>query len=270
MHPTLTIARRAAIGASKIILRHYENLDRITINAKRRNDLVSEVDVQAEREIVQILRRTFPDHAILGEEGGQSGSASDDHQWLIDPLDGTTNYLHGLPLFCISIAYRQRGRLESGLIYDPLRDEFFTASRGGGAQMNDRRIRVTPRLGLEGALLSVGLPPWKVDQLQGFLSVTGDLIQQGAVVRRTGSAALDLAYVACGRLDGFWEMGLNPWDIGAGALLVQEAGGLVSDFVGGHDYLHSGNVVTGNPKIFKALLKTIHAHRDTLEDRAAG
>jgi myo-inositol-1(or 4)-monophosphatase len=259
MHPTLTIARRAAISAGKVILRHYENLDRINISAKRHNDLVSEVDLQAEREIVQTLRRSYPDHAMLCEESGLlEGDA--EHQWLIDPLDGTTNYLHGLPLFCVSIAYRQRGRLESGLIYDPLRDEFFTASRGGGAQLDDRRIRVTQRPGLEGALLSAGLPPWKIDRQQAFLTVCSDLMQQGGMLRRTGSAALDLAYVACGRLDGFWEMGLNPWDIGAGALLVQEAGGLVGDFAGGHEHLSSGNVVTGNPKVFKALLKTIHPH----------
>ncbi len=263
MHPTLTIARRAAINAGKVILRHYENLDRININAKRHNDLVSEVDIQAEREIVQTLRRTFPDHAILGEESGRHDGDTE-HQWLIDPLDGTTNYLHGLPLFCVSIAYRQRGRLESALIHDPLRDEFFTASRGGGAQLNDRRIRVTQRQGLEGALLSVGLPPWKMDRQQAFLDVCGHLMRQHGMIRRTGSAAIDLAYVACGRLDGFWETGLNPWDIGAGALLVQEAGGLVGDFVGGHDHLDSGNVVAGSPKVFKGLLQAIHPHLDAL------
>lgn len=260
MHPTLNIARRAAISAGNIILRHYENLERVDISTKRHNDLVSEVDIQAEREIIRTLRRTYPDHAILGEESGALAGSDADSQWLIDPLDGTTNYLHGLPLFCVSIAFRHRGRLESGLIYDPLRQEFFAASRGGSAQLNDRRIRVAQRLGLDGTLISTGLPPWKSAHHEAFLAITGEVIQQGGMMRRTGSAALDLAYVAAGRLDGFWEMGLNPWDVGAGALLVQEAGGLVGDFSGGHDHLESGDIVTGNPKVFKALLKAIRPH----------
>ncbi len=263
MHPTLTIARRAAISAGKVILRYYENLERVNISSKRHNDLVSEVDIKAEQEIIQVLRRTYPDHAILGEESGALAGTESYNEWLIDPLDGTTNYLHGVPHFCVSIAFRQHGRLESGLIYDPLRQEFFSASRGGGAHLNDRRMRVAPRNSLDGALIATGLPPWKVGSRPAFIAALAALISQGAMSRSTGSAALDMAHVACGRLDGFWELGLNPWDIGAGTLLVQEAGGLVGDCDGGHEHFRSGNVTCANPKLFKALVKTLHANLNT-------
>lgn len=259
MHPVLNIARRAAISAGKIILRYYENLDRITVNSKRLNDLVSDVDLQAEHDIIQTLRRSYPDHAILGEESGAlAGDA--EHQWLIDPLDGTTNYLHGLPFFCISLAYLQRGRLEAGLVYDPLREEFFTASRGQGAQLNGRRIRVTQCSTLNGALISTGMPPWIAGQQHSLMAIINDMVQQGGLLRRNGSAALDLSYVAAGRLDGFWETHLNAWDIGAGTLLVQEAGGLVGDYHGGHEHLDRGEIVAANPKLFKVLLKTLRPH----------
>lgn len=260
MHPTLTIARRAAISAGKVILRYYENLDRVNISSKRHNDLVSEVDIQAEQEIIQTLRRTYPDHAILGEESGSLAGSDGDSQWLIDPLDGTTNYLHGIPHFCVSIAFRQHGRLESGLIYDPLRQEFFSAARGGGAHLNDRRIRVAQRSSLDGALIATGLPPWKAGSRTAFIAALEALMNQGAMSRSTGSAALDMAHVAAGRLDGFWELGLNPWDLGAGTLLIQEAGGLVGDCVGGHEHFSTGDVACGNPKLFKALVKILHSH----------
>lgn len=259
MHPVLNIARRAAISAGKIILRYYENLDRVTVNSKRLNDLVSDVDLQAEREIIQALRRSYPEHAILGEESGAlEGDA--EHRWLIDPLDGTTNYLHGLPFFCISMAYLHRGRLEVGLVYDPLREEFFTASRGQGAQLNGRRMRVAQRNTLNGALVSTGMPPWIGGQQQTIMAIINDMVQQGGLLRRNGSAALDLAYVASGRLDGFWEADLNSWDIGAGTLLVQEAGGLVGDYQGGHEHLDRGQIVAANPKLFKILLQTLRPH----------
>ena len=260
MHPMLTIARRAAIGAGRIILRHYQNRDRLTVNAKDHNDFVSEVDLQAEREILQTLRRSYPDHALLGEESGAL-EGDEANQWLIDPLDGTTNYLHGLPHFCVSIAFRHRGRLEVGLIYDPLREEFFSASRGGGAQLNERRIRVTRRAGLDGALIGTGLPPRQRHKQPAWSAIMGTVIGQGGMLRQSGSAALDLAYVAAGRLDGYWEQGLNAWDLAAGALLVQEAGGLVGDLSGGHEHLSRGDVVVGPPKLFKALTRAIHPHQ---------
>lgn len=259
MHPILNIARRTAISAGKIILRYYENLDRITVNSKRANDLVSDVDLQVEQEIIQSLRRSYPEHAILSEESGTlAGDA--EHQWLIDPLDGTTNYLHGLPFFCISMAYLYRQRLEIGLVYDPLREEFFTASRGQGAQLNGRRMRVTTRSQLNGALVSTGMPPWISGQQHSIMAMINDVVQQGSILRRNGSAALDLSYVAAGRLDGFWETHLHPWDVGAGTLLVQEAGGLVGDYHGGHEHLYQGQIVAANPKLFKILLQTLRPH----------
>lgn len=257
MHPSLTIARQAALEAGKYMLRYYENLSSIEIRSKRPNDLVSEVDIRCEQIIIRALRKFNPDFAILGEESGYQAGERTDAQWIIDPLDGTTNYLHGLPHFCVSIALQQQGRLEAGVIFDPIRQELFTASRGRGALLNDRRIRVSNHSGLEGALYSTGLPPWQASSHQFFTTVQSNFAKQHAVMRRTGSAALDLAYVAAGRLDGFWEMNLNAWDLAAGALLVQEAGGLVGDFAGGHGFMDSGNVVTANRKVFKAMVKVI-------------
>jgi len=259
MHPTLTIAKRAALGAGKIILRHLERLDRITVSTKQRNDFVSEVDIQAEQEIIRTVRKIYPNHGILAEESGLS-AGNDDYQWIIDPLDGTTNYLHGFPHFAVSIALKHRDRLEMGVIYDPLRQEMFTTSRGNGAQLNDRRIRVQGLTSLEGALLGTGFPFRHAQHLQPYLGMFGSLFAKGAQVRRAGSAALDLAYVAAGRLDGFWELGLCEWDIAAGALLIQEAGGLIGDFGGGYEYLKTGNVVAGNPKIFKAIVQDIQPY----------
>ncbi|MEZ5593209.1 MAG: inositol monophosphatase family protein [Gammaproteobacteria bacterium] len=263
MHPSITIAKQAALDAGKLMLRYFENLDKIEIQTKRPNDLVSEVDIRAEQIIIQTLRKFNPDYAILGEESGHLEGARDDHQWIIDPLDGTTNYLHGIPHFCVSIALRQQGKLEAGVIYDPIRQEMFTASRGQGAQLNDRRIRVSSRGGLDGALYSTGLPPWKTNSHQVFFKVLSALTEHSAMMRRSGSAALDLAYVAAGRLDGFWEMNLNAWDIAAGALLIQEAGGLVGDFKGSHDFMDNGNIVAANPKVFKGMLQIIKPQFET-------
>lgn len=257
MHPTLTIAKRAALAASKVILRNLDRLDQLTINEKARNDFVSEVDVQAEREIIKILRKTYPDHAILAEESGSQGELDPEYQWVIDPLDGTTNYLHGLPHFAVSIALKVRGRLEAGLVYDVLRQELFMASRGNGALLNERRIRVKPLNAIDGALLGTGFPLRQPKHMPAYLAGFAALAERCGEVRRAGSAALDLAYVAAGRLDGFWEIGLAEWDMAAGALLVQEAGGLVGDFSGGADYLRTGNLVAGSPKVFKGLLQTL-------------
>ncbi len=258
MHPTVSIAKQAAIAAAKVILRHIDQLDRLDIQAKGPRDFVSQVDRQAERDIIDIIHRHYPDHGILGEEGGAQGQ--EESQWIIDPLDGTTNYLRGFPHFSVSIAFRHKQRLEMGLVYDPLRQEFFVASRGEGANLNGRRIRVTQTHNLEHALLGTGFPARHIHHLPAYLAMFHDLLQQCDEVRRAGSAALDLAYVAAGRLDGFWEIGLSPWDMAAGALLVQEAGGLVGDFSGGHDFLETGNVVAGGAKAFKTILQTLQPH----------
>lgn len=255
MHPTLNIAVRAARAAGKIIVRATDQLDRLQISVKADNDFVTQIDQQAEQEIIYILRHAFPAHGFLAEESGtQSG---DDFTWIIDPLDGTTNFLHGFPQFAVSIALRHKGRLEQAVIYDPMRQELFTASRGQGAHLNDHRIRVSQRPSLDGALLGTGFPFKQPEFLDLYLDTFKALFPKTAGIRRPGAAALDLAYVATGRLDGFWEIGLKPWDMAAGALIIQEAGGLVSDFGGGNDYLDSGNIIAANPKVFKAMLQKL-------------
>jgi myo-inositol-1(or 4)-monophosphatase len=261
-HPTLNIAVRAARRAGNLISNAMEQVDRLEVTEKATNDFVTEVDRQAEESIITILQESFPNHCILGEENGEieAKDGSTDNQWIIDPLDGTTNFLHGFPQFAVSIALKHKGRLEHAVVYDPTRQELFTASRGGGAQLNDHRLRVTSRKNLDGALLGTGFPFKQQEHLETYLDTFKALFPMTAGIRRPGSAALDLAYVAAGRLDGFWEIGLNPWDMAGGALLVQEAGGLISDFGGGDDFLDTGNVVAGSPKVFKAMLQTIRPH----------
>jgi myo-inositol-1(or 4)-monophosphatase len=237
-------------------MKAFERRDTLTFTAKGLHDYVSDVDRLAEKEIITAIRRAFPGHAIVGEETGKH--PGDDHVWFIDPLDGTTNFMRGVPHFCVSIALQYKGRLEHGLIYDPVRDEVFTASRGRGAQANDRRIRVSPHTTIHGALLSTGFPYRSAGKLNPYMGILETLLPEVLGMRRAGSAALDLAYVAAGRYDGYWEFDLGPWDIAAGALMVKEAGGLVGDPRGEETYLTSGNVVAGNPKIFKALLQAIH------------
>ena len=258
MHPMLNIAVSAARSASKIILRHVDRLDRLNVDSKSRNNFVTEVDHMAEQAIIDTLLKAYPDHAILAEESGVQGES--EYQWIIDPLDGTTNFLHGFPQFSVSIALLHRGKLEQAVVMNPLSQEIFTASRGKGAFLNDRRIRVTGMRGLEGSLLGTGFPYHDYTHLDSYLEMFRALLPRTAGIRRAGSAALDLAFVAAGRLDGFWEIGLNPWDIAAGALLVQEAGGLVSDFNGGQHFLDSGNIICGAPKVYSAMLKTIGPH----------
>lgn len=236
-------------------MRYHERIDLLHVYEKARNDFVSEVDQQAEQAIVSELRSKYPDHGILAEEGGLQ--AGNDFQWIIDPLDGTTNYLHGFPQFCVSIALQYRGRLEHAVIYDPLREELFTASRGDGAMLNDRRLRVSQRPSLDGALLSTGFPFRDQRFIKAYLGMFEALIIDTAGIRRPGSAALDLAYVAAGRTDGFWEFGLSPWDFAAGALLVQEAGGVVTDLAGTGSFFDTGNLIAGNIKVHGAILKTI-------------
>lgn len=255
----LTIAVRAARRAGDFLQRSARDLSRVRIQEKGTNDFVSEIDREAERIIADTILDAYPDHAFLGEEGGRRGESS--HRWIVDPLDGTTNYLHGLPWYAVSIGYEVEGRLSAAVVYLPESDELFTAARGHGAQLNNRRIRVSPRTNLKGALLATGFPFRHFDQLDQYLSTLGEVISQTSGVRRAGAAALDLAYVAAGRFDGFWEMGLNPWDIAAGVLLIEEAGGLVSDFHGGHRYMESGNIVAANPKIFRAILSVLGSRR---------
>lgn len=258
MHPMLNIAVRAARRAGDIITRAVGREDAFNTSSKGRNDFVSEVDHQAEREIIKVIQKAYPQHGILAEESGSH--EGDEYLWVIDPLDGTTNFLHGFPQFAVSIALKHKGRLEQAVVYDPLRQELFTATRGAGAQLNDRRLRVTKTKSLEGALLGTGFPFKKQHHLEPYLETFRALFPSTSGIRRAGSAALDLAYVASGRLDGFWEIGLSEWDMAAGVLLIQEAGGIVSDFGGGEDFLTTGNIVAGNPKVFKAILQTIAPH----------
>ncbi len=259
MHPMLNIAVNAARNAGDIIVKHLNHLDRLTVTSKDRNDFVSEVDRQAEDEIIAVIRKAFPDHGILAEESGQH-QGKDEYQWIIDPLDGTTNFLHSFPQFAVSIALQHKGKLEQAVIYDPMRQELFTASRGGGAFLDNRRIRVTQQKGLEAALLGTGFPYKDMQHLDAYLDMFRAMITDVAGIRRPGSAALDLAYVAAGRFDGFWEIGLKPWDIAAGILLVHEAGGLVGDLSGGHSHLETGNIVAAAPKLFPAMLRAIRPH----------
>jgi len=258
MQPMLNIAINAARKAGDIILRSVDHIDELTITNKNHNDFVTEVDKKAEAEIIYTLRKAFPDHAILAEESGQQDG--NDYQWVIDPLDGTTNFLHGFPQFAVSIALKNKGRLEQAVVYDPMRQELFTASRGSGAYLNDRRIRVTKRQSLEGALLGTGFPFKAQQHLDTYLKMFKELFKDTAGIRRPGAASLDLAYLAAGRLDGFWEIGLQEWDIAAGVLLVQEAGGIVGDFSGGHDFLKTGNIVAGHSRVFASIVKAIQPH----------
>ncbi len=260
MHPMLNIARKAAREAGKVLLRHFAHRDQLTVTTKSRNEFVSEVDRTAEETIVNVLRRAYPSHGIIGEEGGSR--AGDDYTWIIDPLDGTTNYLHGFPQFSVSIGLTYRGVLDQGVVYDPLREEIFHASRGAGAFLNDRRLRVSNRKELEGALLGTGFPFRDFSHADAYMGMLQQLMRDTAGIRRPGSAALDLAYVAAGRLDGFWELGLKSWDMAAGALLIREAGGVVSDLSGGDRFMDSGNVVGGPLKCQKALLQTISPFLD--------
>ncbi|MHB1528796.1 MAG: inositol monophosphatase family protein [Acidiferrobacteraceae bacterium] len=247
MHPMLNIAVKAARQAGKLLLRYSGQLGNLTVETKGRNDFVTAADRDAEYVIMKTIRAAYPNHAILAEESGLH--AGNEYEWIIDPLDGTTNFVHGYPQFAVSIALRHRGQLDQAVVYDPLRDEIFTASRGGGAHLNDRRIRVSQSNSLSSSLLGTGFPFKSMEYLETWIGTFRAILPRTHGIRRAGSAALDLAHVASGRLDGFWEIGLGAWDIAAGSLLVIEAGGMVSDFAGGQDFLATGNVIAGNPKI---------------------
>jgi myo-inositol-1(or 4)-monophosphatase len=260
MHPALNIAIKAARRAGQIINRASNDLDLIQVTTKQPNDFVTDVDKAAEAAITEILREAYPSYGILAEESGQTagkGGNDSEYEWIIDPLDGTTNFIHGLPQYAISIALAKSGVVEQAVVFDPNRNELFTASKGGGAFLNDRRIRVSRRTKLQDALLGTGFPYRMFDHIDTYLAIFKELAQKTAGQRRPGAASLDLAYVACGRYDGFWEFGLSPWDMAAGALLISEAGGLVSDMRGDANYLETGNLVAGTPKVFAPLLKII-------------
>lgn len=252
----VNIAVRAARSAGDIIVRNMDRLDRIKIVTKQNNDFVSKVDLMAEEAIITAIKQAYPDHGILAEESGTQSEGSD-FQWIIDPLDGTTNYLHGFPQFAVSIALQHKGRLEVGVIYDPLSQELFTASRGNGALLNDKKIRVSNHSGLENALLGTGFPYYDQSYLDTYLETMKALMQKTAGLRRPGSAALDLAWLAAGRIDGFWEFNLKAWDIAAGALIVREAGGIVSDFENKDGYLTSGDIIAAAPKVFPEMIRII-------------
>ncbi|MGH8251352.1 MAG: inositol monophosphatase family protein [Steroidobacteraceae bacterium] len=253
MHPLVNIAVGAARRAGELIVRNLDRVGGVTVSEKSRNDFVSEVDRAAEQALIATIRKAYPGHGILAEESGRH--EGDDYTWVIDPLDGTTNFLHGFPQFAVSIACRHRDRTEVGVVLDPLRGELFTAARGEGAQLDGRRLRVTERKGLDGALIGTGFP-YREDRrwLKSYLAMLEHVMSSTAGVRRPGAASLDLAYVAAGRLDGFWEVGLSPWDTAAGNLLITEAGGRIGNLAG-NEYRDGGNLVAGSPRVYAALIE---------------
>ncbi len=261
LHPMINVAVKAARAAGAIINRAALDVESVRISQKLVNDFVTDVDHASEQIIIETLLTAYPGHGIWAEESGQEHGAKDsEFVWIIDPLDGTTNYLHGFPQFCVSIAVQYRGRIEHAIIYDPLRQELFTASRGGGAQLDDKRIRVSKSRGLEGALISTGIPfGASIKWLDPYLQMLKAVALNTAGARRPGSAALDLAWLAAGRTDGYWELGLKPWDTAAGWLLVTEAGGRVGTITGA-DYALGHDIVAGSPKTYEALLALLAPH----------
>ncbi len=257
MHPMLNVAVKAARRAGALINRAAFDGTALAVRSKQANDFVTQVDQAAESAIIDIVHRAYPAHAILAEESGETPGASADYRWVIDPLDGTTNFIHGFPQYCVSIAVQHRNVISHAVVYDPARNELFTASRGHGAFLNDRRIRVSRCQRLRDGLVGTGFPFRELSRLDLYMRQLQTLITSTAGVRRAGAAALDLAYVAAGRLDGFWEMGLSPWDMAAGALLIQEAGGLVGDLGGEAGFLESGDIAAGAPKVFAQLLTAL-------------
>ncbi len=268
MEPAVNIALRAARKAGDSIVAASERLDLVKIREKEKNDFVTNVDHEAEAIVVEQLRRAYPEDHIIGEESGlQSGDEQSTTTWYIDPLDGTTNFVRGIPHYAVSIGCVKAGRLEHAVVYDPVRREEFIASRGKGASLNGRRIRVSKATQFNGALLGTGIPYRASQQpyIHGYMSCVEHFAVHGSGIRRAGAASLDLAYVAAGRMDAFWEFGLRPWDLAAGMLLVREAGGLVADFNGGETSLQSGNIVCGAPKLFKELLGVVNRNLGKVE-----
>jgi myo-inositol-1(or 4)-monophosphatase len=255
LHPMINVAVKAARAAGSIINRAALDIESVRISQKKANDFVTEVDHAAEQAIIETLLAAYPGHGILAEESGSEHGAQDsEYVWIIDPLDGTTNFIHGLPVYCVSIALAVKGKVEQAVVYDPTRNDLFTATKGRGAYLNDRRLRVSKRLSLKESLISTGFPFRDGDDIQKYLAIMGEIMPRTAGLRRPGAAALDLAYVAAGYTEGFFETGLQPWDVAAGSLLVTEAGGLVGNFTGEADFLEQYECVAGAPKVYGQLV----------------
>ena len=259
MNPMLNTAIKAARRAAAIINRASFDIDRVKFTEKMPNDFVTEVDQAAEQAIIEVLTNAYPTHAVLAEESGASANLNDDNEnvWIIDPLDGTTNFIHGFPQYCVSIALQQRGQITQAVVYDPTRNDLFTASKGAGSYLNDKRLRVTKRDRIQDALIGTGFPFRNMQGLEEYIEMFRIMTQKCAGLRRPGAAALDLAYVAAGRLDGFFEKDLKPWDMAAGSLLITEAGGIVGTFAGESDYLYKNEVIAGTPKIFAQMVAAL-------------
>jgi len=261
LHPMINVAVKAARAAGSIINRAALDIESVRVSQKKANDFVTEVDQAAEQAIIETLLSAYPGHAIWAEESGREHGAQDsEFVWIIDPLDGTTNFIHGLPVYCVSIALAVKGKVEQAVVYDPTRNDLFTATKGRGAYLNDRRIRVSKRIDLKSSLVSTGFPFRQGDDFDQYLRMMGDVMQRTAGLRRPGAAALDLAYVAAGYTDGFFEKGLQPWDVAAGSLLVTEAGGLVGNFTGEADFLEQNECLAGNPKVYGQLVSILGKH----------
>lgn len=254
MHPMLNIAVRAARAAGNLIARNIGHQDQFSVEEKRKDDLVTDIDRECEQIVTETILKAYRDHCVLGEEGGIAGNKDSEFQWVIDPIDGTTNFVQGIGHCAMSIALKHSGKTEVGVVFDPLLNEMFTASRGGGAGLNGRRIRVAGRSSLDGAVIGTAFPTRYRERMLPYLELFARLINNCADVRRMGAASLDLCYVACGRFDGYLEQGLKPWDYAAGELIVREAGGLVTDFMGEPNYARTGNLVCGNPKVLRSLI----------------
>jgi myo-inositol-1(or 4)-monophosphatase len=259
MHPLVNIAVSAARQAGRIIIHSMDHMDKVKTTEKGPNDFVTDVDKKAEYAIIETIHAAYPEHSILAEESGEQ-PGKDEITWIIDPLDGTTNFLYELPHFAISIAVAEKGRIQHAVIFDPVRDELFVASRGRGVSLNGKRLRVVDQKVLKNCLIGTGFPFRSPEMIDPYMNIFKDFMTQCRDMRRAGSAALDLAYVAAGRLDGFWEFGLSKWDVAAGVLMVQEAGGIVDDMDGKQQYLDNGNIIAAPPKVFKAMVKTIRPH----------
>jgi myo-inositol-1(or 4)-monophosphatase len=258
LHPMLNIAVKAARAAGAIINRAALDIERLQVESKGTNDFVTEVDKAAEAAIIEVILQAYPGHAILAEESGREhGAKHSDYLWIIDPLDGTTNFIHGFPVYAVSIALSFRGKVEQAVVYDPARNDLFYASKGRGAFLNDRRLRVSKRTRMQQALIGTGFPFRKGDNFKRYLKVFEEVMQQCAGMRRPGAAALDLCYVAAGWYDAFFETGLSPWDVAAGSLMVTEAGGLVGNFTGEADFMHQREIVAGTPKIYGAMVQIL-------------
>ena len=270
LHPMLNIAVKAARAAGAVINRAALDLEVIKVGSKGPNDFVSEVDRRAEEVIIQMLLDAYPGHGILAEESGREHGARDsEYVWIIDPLDGTTNFLHGFPVYAVSIALAHRGVVQQAVVYDPTRNDLFFSSKGRGAFLNDRRLRVSKRLRIADALIGTGFPFRKGDNFKRYVKMFEEVMQSCAGLRRPGAAALDLCYVAAGYYDGFFETGLNPWDVAAGSLIITEAGGLIGNFTGESDYLYQREVVAGNPKVYGQLVQILAPYTRVIKDDAA-